>query len=153
MSDKRKIKLYVDENIPSAVVKFIRDELHWNTKYVCEEKHLQEREDLHHHRKARREKRILLTRDKDYLDPYRFPFHKSAGIIIIEEKNIEKMTHILRLLSYFLEKILKEKPHQPFSFTKMIASTSGVRLRYQETTGKVKEKFYPWENNSFRYTH
>ncbi|MBE0478248.1 DUF5615 family PIN-like protein [Candidatus Aerophobetes bacterium] len=145
---ERKNKFYVDEDIPCEVVKYIRDKLHWDIIYVCEEKDLQGKEDLYHHRKARDEKRILLTRDKDYLDPCRFPFHKSAGIIIIEEKNTDKMIYILSVLSPLLQKTLKEKSH-PLCFIKIIASVCGFRLRYQETGGEIKERFYPWGENSF----
>jgi len=139
----RKIKLYADEDIPSAVVKFMRNTLHWDIKYVCEQKSLQEKKDLYHHKKAREEKRIILTRDKDYLDPCRFPYHKSTGVIIIKGKEVKNMVYILHLLPCFLEQMLKERLYH-FPFFKMIASTSGVRLRYQEVTGKIEEKFYPW---------
>lgn len=140
---ERKIRLYVDEDIPSGVVKFIRDKLCWDTKHVCEEKDLQEKGDIYHHRRARQERRILLTRDKDYLDPRRFPFHKSQGIVVIEEKNTERIIHILHLLSNFLRDVLGEI-FSRFSFFKIIASTSGARLRYQEGEDRIKEEFYPW---------
>ncbi len=121
----------------------MRNTLHWDIKYVCEQESLREKKDLYHHKKAREEKRIILTRDKDYLDPYQFPYHKSTGVIIIEEKEVKKIVYILHLLSCFLEQMLKEQLYH-FPFFKMIASTSGARLRYQKITEEIEEKFYPW---------
>lgn len=141
----RKIKVYVDEDIPSCVVKFARENLRWDARYVCEKEKLREKKDTYHHRKAREEKRLLLTRDKDYLDPVRFPYYKSSGVIIIEERNAENMIGILPLLSALLQKMLKQNPRY-FSFTKMIISTRGIRLRYQETEGRIEEKLYSWED-------
>lgn len=139
---RSKIKLYADEDIPLEVVKYARDELGWNVTYICEQKNLQGKEDIYHHRRARDEKRILLTRDKDYLDPCKFPFHKSRGIIILEGKNTGKMIYILSLLA----PLLQERRHF-LCFIKIIASSSGFRLRYQETEGEIQEKFYAWTEN------
>ena len=142
----RKIKLYADEDIPSAVVAFMRDTLYWDITYVGEQEDLREKEDLYHHRRAREEGRILLTRDKHYLDPWRFPFHKSSGVIILEEKNTQKMIHILRFLPRFLEQVLRERLRHR-SFFKIMVSSSGAKLRYQDVSGAIEEEFYPWTND------
>ncbi|MCD6256812.1 hypothetical protein J7J45_01955, partial [Candidatus Aerophobetes bacterium] len=96
----------------------------------------------------RKERRILLTRDKDYLDPHWFPLHRTMGIIIVEEKNTKRLIHILKLLSKFLDRAMQENSHY-LSSLKIIASLSGVKLSYLGERGNVEEKFYSWSDFSF----
>lgn len=136
----------MDENIPKEAVVFMENKLHWDVRYVPWNKELQEKEDLYHYRKARKEKRILLTRDKDYLDPCWFPFHRSMGIIVVEEKNTKRLIHILQLLSKFFDE-LWEKNLPYLSSLKIKASLSGVKVSYQKDREGIEEKFYPWPNS------
>jgi len=69
-AQKEKVKIYADENIPLEGVKFLRAKLHWDVRYACEEENLREKEDLYHHRRARKEGRVLLTRDRGYCRDY-----------------------------------------------------------------------------------
>lgn len=138
------IKIYADEDIPARVVQFLRNEFSWNVRYVCEEENLQKKDDLYHYRRAREENRIILTRDKDYLDPIRFPFHKSSGVIIIEEKNVDRMISLLHYLPSFLKTILKGRSRNRPSFLKIIFTISGARVRFEGKKGVIEEKSYSW---------
>lgn len=143
-SEAEKIKLYADENIPREVVEFMRESLQWDVRWVCEEERLKEKSDTYHHRRARTEGRIILTRDRDYLDPVRFPYHKTGGIITVREKNTKRIIKILGVFSPLFEKFLAEgKNLSPFF--KMVVSSSGVSIRYQKGEGKIGEDFYPWK--------
>lgn len=149
MKRTQKIKIYADENISRRTVKFLRDKLGWDVRYACEEKNLRGKEDLYHHRRARKEGRILLTRDKGYFNPYLFPLHRSMGIIVLEEKSLgKKSTHILSLLSRYLCRILAENPGYLLS-TKLMVSSQGVKIISQkrgEDRGRgVEEKLCSWE--------
>jgi len=143
-AQKEKVKIYADENIPLEGVKFLRAKLHWDVRYACEEENLREKEDLYHHRRARKEGRVLLTRDRGYLDSQWFPFHRSAGIILLEEKNTEKFIYILSLLSRFIDKILEKNPRY-LSSVKLRVSLQGIKV-YRKTQGNIKEKFYSWKD-------
>jgi len=142
------MRIYVDENLPKKVVFFMENKLRWDVKCVILDDNLQGKKDLYHHRKARKERRILLTRDKDYLDPHWFPLHRTMGIIIVEEKNTKRLIHILKLLSKFLDRAMQENSHY-LSSLKIIASLSGVKLSYLGERGDVEEKFYSWSDFSF----
>ena len=140
-----KIKVYVDENIPLSVVKFMRGKLGWNVKFVTEEENLREKKDIYHHRKARKEGRYLLTRDRDYLDFNLFPLHRTGGIIILEEENTKKLKKVIGLLSLFIE---KNRGTGLFSLPfKAKASLSGIEIFYQTSGENIKRDFYPWSSN------
>ncbi len=78
----RKARLYGDEDIEEEVVRAIRDR-GVNISSVRERKERGKPHEVHL-ATARRERRFLLTKDKDFLDDARFPLQKQGpGIIYI----------------------------------------------------------------------
>jgi len=144
MSSDKKFRVYADENIPFKVVKFLRNTLNWDVKYVCEDKNLKEKSDLYHHRAARRKKRVLLTRDRGFLDTHWFPFHRTAGVIVLEERNTKRIISSLLLLARFMDKYWNENS-TCLSSIKLKVDLKGVTVVDQGVKGEKKEKFYPWE--------
>jgi hypothetical protein len=77
----KKGKLFVDENIAKAA-ETLKDVLGFAAKSVMDAG-LGERSDEDVCALAWREKRIILTCDRDFLDNYRFPFNRCPGVIIV----------------------------------------------------------------------
>ena len=75
-------RIYADANIPSGVVRFMRETLRWDVLFVLEHDELRRAPDIEHYRLARQVGRTLVTLDRDYLDDRRFPPSESAGVIV-----------------------------------------------------------------------
>jgi predicted nuclease of predicted toxin-antitoxin system len=82
---KKKARFLVDESLGIEAARVIRD-LGWNTEFVCDIG-LGGHSDEDVMAYAWREKRILLTHDKDFLDDRRFPPHRNAGVIVLPGAN------------------------------------------------------------------
>jgi Uncharacterized protein conserved in bacteria len=80
---QKKGKFIIDENLGDTVVKYIRDG-GFNVKGVSE-LGLQGRCDDDVFNIAYKEKRIILTQDKDFLDNERFPLYRNPGVILIPD--------------------------------------------------------------------
>ena len=76
-------RFYADENVEMYLVPFIR-ERGYRIEYAPE-LGLSGREDTFHLQEARKRKSVLLTRDTDFLDDQRFPFHnlQDTAIVVI----------------------------------------------------------------------
>lgn len=86
-SFKAKARFLVDENLGPFVAGVLR-ELGWNTIFV-EDEGYKGRSDEAVFALAWRTKRILVTKDRDFLDDRRFPEHRNAGVIILPDAPIE----------------------------------------------------------------
>ena len=82
-----KVRFYADENIEDYLVDHIRDQ-GFHVEYA-RELGLCTRDDAFHLQEARRRKCILLTRDTDFLDHAKFPFHnlKDTAIVILRTED------------------------------------------------------------------
>jgi hypothetical protein len=76
-------RVYVDANMPSGLVTFMRVRLQWDTLFVIEHEDLRRARDDEHFRQARELSRTLLTLDRDYLDDEAFPLEESGGVIVL----------------------------------------------------------------------
>jgi hypothetical protein len=76
-------RIYVDANLPAGVVGYMRTRLRWDVLYVVEHDDLRRARDADHFRMARQFRRTLITLDRDYLDPRKFPVHESGGVIVL----------------------------------------------------------------------
>lgn len=76
-------RVYADANLPRGVVGYMRERLGWDVLFVVEHDDLRRARDLEHFRMARRLHRTLVTLDRDYLDPARFPPQEGAGILVV----------------------------------------------------------------------
>jgi hypothetical protein len=75
-------RVYVDANIPSGVVEFMRNRLRWDVLFVLEHDELRRAPDITHFKLARKVGRTLVTLDHDYADDRRFPPEEGAGVIV-----------------------------------------------------------------------
>ena len=75
-------RVYADANVPSGVVSFMREKLHWDVLFVLEHDDLRRARDIEHFRLARQLGRTLVTLDRDYLDDREFPPEEGAGVIV-----------------------------------------------------------------------
>ena len=141
----RLVRVYADEDIPAELVEFARNHLGWNVVYVCEHEAWCQRCDVWHHRQARMQGRLLLTRDKDFLDPTRFPYHKCPGVIVLEGRKPARLRGLLQKVARFRG---RDTGGRSLEFSKCIVSEAGLRRRYQDEAGLIQEQRYQWAESS-----
>ena len=76
-------RVYIDANVPSGLVAFMRNELQWDVLFVMEHDDLRRAPDGDHYRLARELRRTLISFDRDYLDDRRFPPAQSGGVLVM----------------------------------------------------------------------
>lgn len=91
---KKKARILVDENI-GKLAEILR-ELGWNA-VSAQEAGIQGHPDEDIFAYAWRQKRLLITSDADFLDDWRFPFHRCAGVIVLPSpgKNFDAFAEAL----------------------------------------------------------
>ena len=72
-------RVYADANVPLGLVRFMRQVLCWDVFFVLEHSDLRRAADAEHFRVAREMRRTLVTLDRDFTDPRRFPPARAAG--------------------------------------------------------------------------
>ncbi|MGA2367297.1 MAG: DUF5615 family PIN-like protein [Dehalococcoidia bacterium] len=95
---RKEAKFYADEDIEPIIVELLHD-LGFKVQ-TAGEAGLIGHDDSDHIAHAFRYDRILLTRDKDYLDNQKHPHHRNPGIIVLDIEPItrEGLTNVLFLL-------------------------------------------------------
>ena len=78
-----KPRVYVDANVPSGLVAFMRHDLQWDVLFVMEHDDLRRAPDGDHYRLARELRRTLISFDRDYLDDRKFPLAESGGVLVM----------------------------------------------------------------------
>ena len=76
-------RVYIDANVPSGLVAFMRNELQWDVLWVMEHHDLRRAPDGDHYRLARELRRTLISFDRDYLDDRKFPLAESGGVLVM----------------------------------------------------------------------
>lgn len=76
-------RVYADANVPSGLVRFMRERLRWDVLFVMDHPDLRRARDTEHYRLARQLRRTLVTLDRDYLDDRRFPPGQGAGVLVM----------------------------------------------------------------------
>lgn len=89
-------RVYVDANLPSGLVRFMRERLKWDVFFVMEDDRLRRAPDAEHFRLALQLRRTLMTLDRDYLDDDRFPPEESGGIVVLSAPHEEQFERLLR---------------------------------------------------------
>jgi hypothetical protein len=89
-------RVYADANVPSGVVSYMREKLHWDVLFVLEHDDLRRAPDIHHYRLARQLGRTLVTLDHDYLDDRRFPPDEGAGVMVLSAPDERWLRRLLR---------------------------------------------------------
>ena len=103
------MKFLIDENIATSVVNALR-EAGFNIKDVKEEK-LQGVSDKELLALALKEKRIIITHDKDYAELIMQFKRESEGVILMKLKN-QSAANVKERLFYFLRSRLLNKVHK-----------------------------------------
>jgi len=95
---RRNAKFYADEDMDSVVIEIMRD-LDLNT-VTAKEAGLLGRDDAAHLAYAKRQDRILVTRDHDYLDDRKHPPNRCPGVVVLDIHPLtrESLTDALYLL-------------------------------------------------------
>ena len=88
-------RVYVDANIPSGVVGYMRAKLGWDVFFVLEHDDLRRARDVEHFRMARQLGRTLLTLDHDYEDDRLFPPAESAGVLVMTAPDEPRLCRLL----------------------------------------------------------
>lgn len=105
---------------------------------------LKGRQDEDHFSVCWREGYILLTQDKDFLDPKRFPDHRNPGVVVIDATS---EAEIIRAI-YFLSVIIQ--PHvENWRGTRVLISHAGEISVWSRNvaSGAVQRTRYRWCRN------
>jgi predicted nuclease of predicted toxin-antitoxin system len=89
-------RVYVDANVPSGVVAYMRRRLDWDVLFVVEDDGLRRARDDEHYALAAQLQRTLITLDRDYLDERRFPEARSPGVLVLAAPNENGLRALLR---------------------------------------------------------
>jgi uncharacterized protein DUF5615 len=89
-------RIYADANIPTGVVTFMRERLHWDVLFVLEHDDLRRARDIEHYRLARQLGRTLVTLDRDYIDDRQFPPEEGAGVIVFWAPDEPRLRSLLK---------------------------------------------------------
>jgi Domain of unknown function (DUF5615) len=96
-------RMYVDANVPSGAVTFMRGVLKWDVLHVIEEADLRRASDLEHFRLARQLGRTLITLDRDYLDATRFPPAEGGGVLVVTAPDDIRLKALLKRFHAFIQ--------------------------------------------------
>lgn len=88
-------RVYADANVPSGLVRFMREQLHWDVLFVMDHPDLRRARDTEHYRLARQLRRTLLTLDRDYLDDRQFPPGQGAGVLVMAGPDERALAELL----------------------------------------------------------
>jgi hypothetical protein len=95
-------RVYVDANVPAALVERMRRELRWDVLFVIEDEALRRDADRRHYDRALDLGRTIITLDRDFLDERRFPTRSSPGVVVCaapdEARLLGLLRHVDRLL-------------------------------------------------------
>ncbi len=98
-------RFYIDHDVDGVVVEMLR----WLKYDVETAKDIgaEAQRDEWHFRRAFRTKRVLLTKDKDYLDDERFPLSQTRGVIIlnIDTANPTEIARSLEVIDLVLSRL------------------------------------------------
>jgi hypothetical protein len=89
-------RVYVDANVPAGAVAVMRRDLRWDALCVMEHDELRRASDALHFARALDLGRTLITLDRDFLNPARFPVAMSPGVIVCTAADERTLVRILR---------------------------------------------------------
>ena len=95
-------RVYVDANVPSGLVGFMRMRLKWDVLFVLEHDELRRARDIEHYRLARQLRRTLVTLDRGYLDDRRFPPGETTGVLVIHAPDEQQLTKLVERIDRVL---------------------------------------------------
>jgi predicted nuclease of predicted toxin-antitoxin system len=139
---KQKFRLYLDANFPRNIVKVLETSSNWRRKckiYSASDLGFEKKDDLFHFGYCRKNKLVLVTLDKDFMDDSKYPFSEIPGIIRIAGKKNDAVTILtnLRQLLDFLS--LFSFPRSFIGDTKFEVTSSGCLIRGRDAvTREIK---------------
>jgi Domain of unknown function (DUF5615) len=95
-------RVYADANVPSGLVRYMRDQLRWDVLSVMDHPDLRRARDREHYRLARQLRRTLVTLDRDYLDDRHFPPAQGSGVLVMAGPDERALTGLLERLDQHL---------------------------------------------------
>ena len=105
-------RVYCDANLPSGLIRFMRERLDWDVLFVLEEAQLRRAADIEHFRLAAQLRRTLLTLDRDYLDDVRFPPTETCGVLVLSAPDEVQFERLLKQVDRVL---FRPSPPRPAS--------------------------------------
>ena len=124
------MRFYLDENIPAPTVDYLKRRGH-NVRHAALDLGYSPRDDAFHFQEARRERRILLTTDRDFENNRLYPLHLTYGVIIIAVPDQLPYHHLNNVLDKLL---IHFRTNASLRQRKVIASTAGYTLITSEET-------------------
>lgn len=95
-------RVYADANVPSGLVRYMREQLRWDVLSVMDHPDLRRARDLEHYRLARQLRRTLVTLDRDYLDDRLFPPAQGSGVLVMAGPDERGLAGLLARLDQLL---------------------------------------------------
>lgn len=89
-------RVYADANVPSGLVRYMREQLRWDVLFVMDHPDLRRARDTEHYRLARQLRRTLVTLDRDYLDDRQFPPAAGAGVLVMAAPDERGLSVLLK---------------------------------------------------------
>ena len=130
-----RIKLYADENIAIRLIQYLR-KIHKVNITSAIEMGFQRREDHFHFQEAKRQKRFLVTCDKDFLNHSKFPFNQMLGIVILD---IPSEFPGLGWMSWWLEEHIVPSGKEIIG-TKIVLHAESIDIYFIDKTGKIEKQ-------------
>ena len=100
------MRFVADENIPNSLIKAIRRK-GYSVKDLKED-NLAGIDDFELISLAKKEKRIIITFDKDFTDLTRFPINEHQGVVVLRYKN-KHADNVVPQFCYLLDSPIKKK--------------------------------------------
>lgn len=122
-----RLRYYADENIDPAFVAFLRELLGANVASAIGQG-FRGRDDDFHFQEARRQGRVLVTHDRDFLDDRRFPFQGIEGVVVLDIP--QEYPGIGWIAELMAREILPSGRN--LRGTKVVVSRDGILIRWQE---------------------
>ena len=89
-------RVYVDANMPTGAVGYMRATLRWDVFFVLEHEEWRRARDVEHFRLARQLGRTLITLDHDYENDRLFPPAEGAGVIVFSAPDEIRLRRLLQ---------------------------------------------------------
>ena len=91
-------RVYADANVPSGLVRFMREQLRWDVLFVMDHPDLRRARDAEHYKLARQLRRTLVTLDRDFLDDRQFPPAEGSGVLVMAAPDERGLVSLLTRL-------------------------------------------------------
>jgi len=130
-----RVKFYADENVDMDFINYLRENFKINITSAIE-LGFSWRDDIFHFQEAKRQKRFLLTCDKDYLNHSRFPFNQMFGVVILD---IPPEAPGIGWMAVAIQKEIVPSGKN-INHTKIVIHGGTLDIYWMDKTGKVQKQ-------------